>query len=407
MSSRPRLRALEAFPTVVEGETVVCLRDPSGLTDHVALLPRAIAGIVALFDGTRTTGEIAGEIAALAGTRIPETAVANLVDQLDQGLFLDSPRFHAHRVALLDEFRAAPHRAPAHAGASYADDHEVLAEELSHWLAAAAAAPRTRTGDAPVGLIAPHIDFTRGGPVYGQGYRALAAAGRPDLVIVFGTDHNGADHPFTLTRKSYATPLGLVETDTDLVDAVARASSGAGLDLFADEFHHRHEHSIEFQAVWLRHVFGERTPPILPILCGSLHRWMDGEATPSDDPTLRDFLAALRRLTAGRRLLVVAGADLAHIGPRFGDAPVGPSERAHCEESDRAALAHCAAGDADGFFRHISAEEDRRRVCGLAPIWATLAFLDGRAAPGELSGYEQCPADDRGHSLVSIASMLL
>jgi AmmeMemoRadiSam system protein B len=336
--------------------------------------------------------------------------VTQLVDQLDEGLFLDSPRFHAHRATLLEAFRAAPHRAPSHAGGSYPDDGPTLARILDGLLARSQGEPppATRNGDAPVGLIAPHIDFPRGGPVYAGAYRALAAADRPDLVVVLGTDHNGTDHPFTLTRKSYATPLGVVETDAHAVDAIVRYTADTpGLDLFADEFHHRHEHSIEFQAVWLRHVYGERVPPVLPVLCGSLHQYVGSGETPSSDSRVVDFLAALRRVTEGRRTLVVAGADLAHVGPRFGDGPMTAADRERVERADRASLAACARGDADGFFAFVSAERDERRICGLSPIFTALALLDDRAAPGELFGYAQCDADDRGESFVSIAAMLL
>ncbi len=407
---RPRLRALEVFPTALEGEQMICLRDPSGLTDRIAFLPPAAVPLVALCDGTRTVGELCDAFAARSGgARVPEAVVQGLIDQLDDGLFLDSDRFHRHRQAMIDEFRSTPLRPAVHAGASYPDDARELARMLDEMAApgaAAVASPPPVAPEPPSLLIAPHIDFPRGGAVYASAFAALPVSSPPDLVVVFGTDHNGAEHPFTLTRKSYDTPFGAVATDCDLVDAIARAGL-PGLDLFADEFHHKNEHSIEFQAVWLRRTWGSRTPPMLPVLCGSLHEYVGDGRTPAADPRVRAFLAELRRLTAGRRVLVIAGADLAHVGPRFGDDAQGAAERAAVEAADRASLAACVAGDAEAFFAGISADGDSRRVCGLSPIYASLALVAPAGRPGVLYDYAQCDADEDGESFVSIASLAI
>jgi hypothetical protein len=62
-------------------------------------------------------------------------------------------------------------------------------------------------------------------------------------------------------------------------------------------------------------------------------------------------------------------------------------------------------GDADGFFRGLQAEHDQRRVCGLTPTYLALRLL-GQNVRGEVTGYEQCPADPQGGSLVSVAGLV-
>jgi hypothetical protein len=42
-------------------------------------------------------------------------------------------------------------------------------------------------------------------------------------------------------------------------------------------------------------------------------------------------------------------------------------------------------GDAEALFQGVKEEQDRRRICGLPPIYLTLRYLDG--AKGEVSGY--------------------
>ena len=405
MPPLPRLRPLEIFPADVEGQRLLCLRDPSGMTERLAFIPPVAAALLMLCDGRRDAAEISRELAGKTGIRVSEAQIHSMIEQLDEGLFLDSPRFQAHRSAVLEEFRASPLRAAAHAGASYPGERAGLANHLE-----ALTGTVERDGaPLPACLIAPHIDFPRGGAVYAHAYRPLLLTSeRPDLVVVFGTDHNGVDHPFTLTRKHYETPLGRLETDLDLLEALVR-ETGEPKRLFADEIHHRTEHSIEFQAVWLRHAFGERPPPLLPVLCGSLPRAVERGSSPRQDPLVRRFLEARARLTAGRRVLVVAGADFAHVGPRFGDDPWGAAEKEALAAIDRRSLEACARADAEAFFTSVADENDRHRVCGLSPIYAALASLDlrGAATRGRILGYDQCPADDKGASWVSIGAVVM
>jgi hypothetical protein len=62
-------------------------------------------------------------------------------------------------------------------------------------------------------------------------------------------------------------------------------------------------------------------------------------------------------------------------------------------------------GDAVAFYGKIKAELDGRRICGLPPIYLALRFL--RESCGAVMGYDQCPADPQGGSLVSIAGAVL
>jgi predicted class III extradiol MEMO1 family dioxygenase len=86
----------------------------------------------------------------------------------------------------------------------------------------------------------------------------------------------------------------------------------------------------------------------------------------------------------------VAGADLAHVGPRFGDPEsIAPDALAQLGVDDRATLEAVAAGDAEAFFDDTSRDGDRRRICGLSPIWTLLRANGGRA--GVLRQYGQWP----------------
>jgi AmmeMemoRadiSam system protein B len=97
----------------------------------------------------------------------------------------------------------------------------------------------------------------------------------------------------------------------------------------------------------------------------------------------------------------VAGIDLAHVGPRFGDPPLDERTRKEVEEKDRAALAAAERGDAEGWFQAIAAHDDSTRICGLAPTYMLLRASE--PGPGRLLHYQQ--SDESDGSMVSVAAM--
>jgi hypothetical protein len=119
--------------------------------------------------------------------------------------------------------------------------------------------------------------------------------------------------------KDFETPLGTVKTDKRIVEELMDSSRDCVL---ADDLPHRHEHSIEFQVLFLRHVLANPDLSIVPILCGSLRGSLDSYGRPSEIPCVGGFLAALRGAMEReeRRCLIVAGVDFSHIGIKFGEA---------------------------------------------------------------------------------------
>jgi AmmeMemoRadiSam system protein B len=430
----PRLRAVEAFPIDHGGQRCIALRDPAGYTEAVLVLPLPLVEWLALLDGQRGVVDIQAELTRQYGTIVPRAEIEEVIATLDEHGFMDSPRFAELRARIDGEFLAGPMRPAVHAGSAYAAGADELRAAMDGFFsppagpgpvgggARAAGPPRGRAGrggDAGVrrgrrgtrggggepavrGLIAPHIDFHRGGPAYAWGYRDLAERCDADLFVVLGTCHAGMPDPFAVTAKAYDTPFGPAPVDRDFVEALARR---ARQDCFGSELAHRKEHSIEFQAVFLRYLYaGSRDVAIVPVLTSFAHECLARGQRPADDPRVPRFLDALAETIAasGRRVALIAGADLAHVGPRFGDgAPVSPEQQQVIEREDRAMLEAVTAGEAEAFFDAVAADGDRRRICGYSPIYALLKALDG--APGTLRRYGQWP-DPQG--LVSFASVV-
>lgn len=400
----PRLRPVEAFPASVQGEQVVCLRDPMHYTDAIVSVPPQTAVILDLFDGRHSLLDIQEAVARRFGVLLFREQLLGVIRSLDECLLLESPRFISHREALEDDFRRTPFRPARLAGMSYAADAEALRRELAGYFRADGgsehALPSASAGRL-TGLAVPHIDFSRGGPCYAWGYQELTGAMPVDRWIILGTVHVPIARPFALTRKDFQTPLGPAEVDREFLDALLTRAGHGYLD---DEFAHRAEHSIEFQGVFLRHVTpADRPVRIVPILCGSCHRFVEERRPPRAGEAVEDFLAALRETLAalGGRSVLIASADLAHVGPQFGDpGPLTPGQLREVEEADRQMLSFAEAGDAEGFFRAVASDGDRRRICGLPPIYAALRTLGGHR--GRLLRYCQWPDP---HGTVTFAAL--
>lgn len=389
----PRLRPVEAFPAVVSGQQVLCLRDPQQYSEAVVYVPAQTASILGLFDGQHSLLDIQEAFARRFGTLLFREQLLQVIHSLDEHLLLDSPRFADHRAEVEGEFRRARSRPSLLAGKGYPSDPEALRRQLDSYLTAPdgpGETPPSPSAASLTGLVVPHIDFARGGPCYAWGYRELEGAPPADRFLILGTVHGPISRAFALTRKDFETPLGMAETDQDFLD---RLLAEVGEGYLEEELAHRGEHSIEFQAVFLRH----RMPPahpvrILPVLCGSFHRFVEDRRSPGEEQGIESFVAALRETmaTLGGRTVIMASADLAHVGPRFGDPrQITPGQLREVGDADREMLESVEAGDAEAFFRAVARDGDRRRICGLPPIYALLRLLP--QAGGRVLRYSQWP----------------
>ncbi|MGH7914836.1 MAG: AmmeMemoRadiSam system protein B [Candidatus Binataceae bacterium] len=413
---KPIIRPVEAFPMEQQDQTLICLRDPSGLAPEPIMLGMGAYFLVTLFDGTNSTLDLQAAFSHRFGEVIPSEKIRELVTALDRAYFLDSPAFAERLRVVREEFRQSPARAAALAGLCYETEPSRLRAEIESFFdrpnapgrdALAVSASSTAGGIA--GLIAPHIDPRRGAAAYAWAYSELRRHERPELIVILGTSHYGAGPElFSATRKDYLTPLGAVPTDSGFVERLAARYAGSGdSDLFADEMLHRNEHSIEFQALFLAWALGVDGYQVAPILISSFHQMVREREEPASNTRVARFLDALREELAAerRRVLILAGVDFAHVGRKFGDSfgvDDGVTERVRRE--DLALIETIKAGDPSSFFADIAREDDQRKICGLAPIYTQLELLSGRRA--RLLHYD-IALEPQTDSLVSFASLAI
>jgi len=404
----PRLRAVEVVPLE---EGTYGLRDPYRYTEKILIVPQNILFILSLFDGRHSILDIQCEYTRRFGDLLYSQKVQEIVDQLDGGGFLESDQFTVLKKRVDEEFRRADTRHPSHAGTAYAGESGALREQLAGFFAWPGKAAQASEGSPSAGslrgrlegIIAPHIDLARGGACFAASYSRLAEDCTANTFVILGISHVDTRNRFVLTEKDFDTPLGVLKTDRGFVRALAGKCSR---DLFEDEIVHRHEHSLEFQVLFLKYLSpGREDIRIVPVLCSSIDDLLLSPSPALEDAGLAEFLRGLKELLAerGTGACLVAGVDLSHVGPRFGDRePLTPQLADAVRREDEKMLQRVLARDAEGFYQSIRQESDRRRVCGFPAIYLLLNLL--RRGESRLLKYEQA-VDAQAQSLVSFASV--
>jgi MEMO1 family protein len=398
--ARPALRNLEVHQASQDGRSGVALSDPLGIAQGQIFVPDGLLPVVGRFDGKKTIAEIEAELVTNPGEELPDDLVTGLARQLDEMMWLDGPRFRRALQDVTAKFATLASRPSPHAGvtAGYPDDPGALREALDSIVRRPSGTRRA----TPRGLVAPHIDIARGREGYSMGYGALAECEPADLYVVFGTGHQGPGAPVTGLAMDWETPLGIVATDREFVNAIhGRLGPPHPSDLLL----HRQEHSLEFQMLFLRHLLGDRQFQVAGFLTGQL---LNTASSVDDEPLVQSLLGVFREQCdrvreSGRSVCFIGGADLAHIGPFFGDTdPIDEARLERLTSQELPKLQHLEAGDPGAFFAAVESDGNRDRICGTTPMFLTAALAGG---PGRLLHYGQANATD-GNQTVSYCSIL-
>ena len=394
----PRLRAnLDFMPSPVPDRPGLLIRDTYRYSDVTLILPPALVECLRFFDGETSELELRQELVRITGGFEVGELLQNLIGTLSSSGFLEDDTYARLREERHRQFAEEPRREPAHVGSAYPEEPGELRDTLGEWMNGAS------PGGGPLmGIAAPHVSPEGGWKSYQAAYGALKPEYRDRTFVVLGTSHYGESDRFGLTRKPFATPLGASLVDLTLVDTLVRGADGA---ILMEDYCHAIEHSIEFQVLFLQHVYGPDIR-ILPILCGSFGRSIYEGGAPEDDESVRRFLGILGEMAAreGDRLFWVLGIDMAHMGKRYGDrftALADEGEMVEVAERDRSRIERVNAGDARGFWEMVQENRDDLKWCGSSPLYTFLKAVPH--ARGELNRYEQWNIDEQ--SVVSFAGI--
>jgi AmmeMemoRadiSam system protein B len=385
----PKLRSpLDIRWQKIENELALVLQCPSGVTDEPLFLVPAVAPILQLFEGNLSFQEILNHFAKDGLT--PEV-LNGLITLLDDKLFLANNRFFAAEQGVRDAFTSSTVRAATRAGFVYPAEASELRKVVKGYLVTPAADAKQEQGEL-LCLMAPHIDYRRGGACYGATYPRVALASA-DLFILIGTSHKYSQQIFHLCAKDFACPVGTFPCDTEFVTRLAHRH---GIKRsFADEFLHKNEHSLELQLPFL----GALKPgaAIAPILVGSFHHMVAAGKLPHEFEEYGSFVSSLVEAirlaeVEGKRVCFIAGVDMAHIGRQFGDGgALSPEGMQVIAQRDEQYLAAIRKGDKKALFAHICEDGDARRICGFPTMYTIMDVLErtGNSYDCDVISYDQ------------------
>ena len=181
-----------------------------------------------------------------------------------------------------------------------------------------------------VGLVCPHAGYLYSGPVAAHSFYELALDGKPDTVVLLGPNHTGEGSGLALMREGiWRTPLGDVEVDSKIADAILHETTIVDVD----EVAHRFEHSIEVQLPFLQFLYGN-TFKIVPI-CFLMQ----------DYDSAVEVGRALTEALDATNTVVIASSDMTHYEP----ARVAAAK-------DQAALKAVTDMDAKRFYQTVETQ---------------------------------------------------
>ena len=364
------------------------IRDPYHYSDATLLVPPILVQALECFDGMRSALDLRSELVRLTGELQVGAIEKTLFDSLSEAGFLEDDRYRELKSRREAEFAAELKREAIFAGSAYPAESGAAAELFKARIGEAC-------GKAPaIGIAAPHASPDGAWGTYRAAYQALPplSEAQDRTFVIIGTSHYGAPERFGLTRKNFVTPFGEAQTNVGLIDELERC---AGEAIRMEDYCHAVEHSIEFQVLFLQHVYGPQVR-ILPILCGPFVKSIYGDGWPEENEGVARFFGALGNIGAreGRSLFWILGVDMAHIGRRYGD-PIGVSansgEMLAVGERDRHRIGHLTSGDAASYWAHVQDKQDDLKWCGASPLYAFLKVMP--QATGELLDYQQWQID--------------
>lgn len=426
---RPKLRPVRAFQAQSEGRVLLGLADARQITEKVVFTHPAAQALLPVMDGTRSIEQLVAHV----GQGLTVEIMQQLVAQLEDAGLLEGPRFDAILSEMRRTFDASPTLPPG-ATAAFADalvreaagESEVseaelierggtkLRELMDKWIDhALKGVEKPSFDELPAAIIVPHIDYARGWVNYAHGWGRLRVVDRPERVVVLGTNHFGFSTGVTGCDKGFESPLGLCPVDDGVVSGL-RHRLGDGL--FEHRFDHEREHSIELQIPWIQHCLGDDDAGNYPSVFAALVHdpaVNNGNSYDGTGVGIDAFVDALRETLAQLpgKTLIVASADLSHVGPAFGDAislmgddPQIEAFRNNVVVGDQQRLQMYAGLDLEGLLNTMMWQQNPTRWCSLGCLVAAMRVV--RPTRAEILNYAAA-MDQAGQAMVSHAAAAL
>ncbi len=396
----PRLRSdIEFIPLFIEGKKSIIVRDHLGLIKEPLLLWGEILDLISLLDGKHNLRDIQYELVlSKKGVFISSEEVMKIISELDAAFLLESERYREAKKEIIIEYGKLKERSAFHEGRAYPGNLKELRAYLDSILQSSST--QNREEGKVMALVAPHIDLEVGKKVYGKAYQSIKNS-KPRRILLLGVGHNLHEYFFSLTEKDFRTLYGVVHSDREFIKELRKAG---GSTVSQDDIVHRCEHSLEFQLLFLQHIFGSDFM-IVPLLCGSFQKVLQQVRRPADIEGVSEFLTLLRQWIEENpsETIIVSGIDLSHIGPKFGHNQTASSLLEQTKKHDKLLIESVLNLDLSRFWEMGKMGNNFYNVCGFSTLACLLELL--RDVKGHFLCYDIWQ-EERTKSAVSFAALV-
>ena len=204
-----------------------------------------------------------------------------------------------------------------------------------------------KKGESIGAIMVPHAGYMYSGPVAAHAYSKLAEAGFPETFVIIGPNHTGMGKPVSVFNEgAWMIPIGKVEVDGDLADAIISKSKYAEADFTA----HMMEHSVEVQLPFLK--FFSNDFKIVPICM------MDQSPQASKDLAQAIYDASSQ---LDRKIVIIDSTDLSHF-----------KSQELTEEHDRLVFNEIEKGNTEGLYETVS--RNNITMCGYGPTMVAMEY---------------------------------
>jgi AmmeMemoRadiSam system protein B len=224
-------------------------------------------------------------------------------------------------------------RLPAVAGAFYPGSPTELQRNIRAYLEGV---QEIKPAGKILAAVAPHAGYTYSGSVAAYTHKVLSTLDFQTLIIIGHDTHQNAV-AFTCPADYFQTPLGKVPVDREMMAKMHALNGG----IKANWAIHARDHTVEVHLPFIQ-VLG-RPCKIIPILFG--------RPTAKNCQILAD---AIIRAGAGKRVFVLASADMSHYPPY---------DLAY--KVDKSTLEVLKSLDVERLFTHLTAQERESSVPNL------------------------------------------
>lgn len=404
----PKLRPVRGFPYQHEDQTYLGLADAQQISDRIMYTTPAAQAILPHLTGEKDLDTIVADV----GKGLTNEMLEILIAQLDHTGLLEGPVFNELLAKVRADYESSDMLPPGASelftrmvvnqtldrtlGEPVSDEElaehgpESVAKQFDAWIDEVLKDAQDPSFDAlPHAIIAPHIDYPRGWQSYAAVYGRLRVVDRPDRVIILGTNHFGRGTGVVGCDKGFETPLGVCKLDTEALETLKNELGDASTDqLLENRYDHEREHSVECQLMWIQHAFGaDENGEHVKALGLLVHdpTVNNGESYDGNGLAFEPFVEALKRTIESLpgKTLVIASADLSHVGPQHGDSKPLAGEDQEIAQArnrvvahDREMIAHIAKGAADELISAMAWMQNPTRWCSVGCISAMLKAVD-------------------------------